>query len=79
MGLGFGGGRRDWSAHFMAVVYFIFGDSAFLVGPPYLQIARVALPRYCNMQVFCKSSMFTLGSQCCSVASWRELVVAPFI
>ena len=32
MGLGLGGGRRNGSTHCMAVVYFIFGDSTFLVG-----------------------------------------------
>jgi len=60
------------------VVYFIFGDIAVVVGlgvcVSLLRIARVVLPRYCNI---CKLSMLTLGLQCCSAARWRDLVVAP--
>ena len=79
MGLVLGRGRQDWSAHFMAVVYFIFGDSAFLVGPKFADRAGgIVLPRYCNLPVLCNLSMLTSGSQC-SVALWRELVAAPLI
>ena len=32
MDFGLGGGRRDWPAHLMVVVYFIFGECTFLGG-----------------------------------------------